>query len=473
MALTVTNTNTLALLNIVNRTSLAQSNTLKQLSTGLRINAARDDPAGLVAMESLNAEITAVNAAIDNSQRADAMLSVADGALAEISSLLTDIEGLVAASASEGGLTAAEISANQSQIDSAISSIDRIVSSANFNGKRLLDGSQGIQTTGVGAATFDNLKVYNRSESSSDLKITATVKTAATSAQGTVTMGVAATLTADIEFVVAGTEGTATISVGSGQTGAQVVAAINAATATTGVTATTNGAANFKIATSGTGSDDFVSLTVLSGGGVSAGTFNNVARTEGVDAVVTVNGEDVTGDGSDIYYSANGYSLSFSLGTNLDAAADTSNFTVKAAGGLTFQLGSSNSSKSTIGMNSVAAYTLGGGDSGGVLSDLRSGGSLDLAQSSSNSLKVVRKAVTDLAGVRGRVGGFQKFTIQPSINSLNSAKTSLTDAKSLIADTDFAVATSELNRQSVLMNSGMSLLGLANQQAAQILSLLG
>ncbi len=472
MALTITNTNTMTLLNIVNRTALNQSNTLKQLSTGFRINSGRDDPAGLIALESLNAEITAINAALSNNQRADAMLSTADGALGEISSLLTDIESLVASSASEGSLTAAEKAANQSQIDSAIESIDRIVSTTNFNGKRLVDGSQGVQTTGVTANTFENLRVYSRGQSTSDLTVTAKVKTAAASAQAVTTMG-AATLTADTELVIAGTEGTATITIGNGSDQDAVIAAINAATATTGVTATSDGTA-FNLATSGQGSDEFVSLTVLSGGTYSAGgPMANSGRQEGTNAVVTVNGEDITGDGADIYYNANGYSVSFSLGSSLDATNDTSNFTLKAAGGLTFQLGAGSSTRTTIGIDSVAAYSLGGGDSGGILSDIKSGGTLDLNQSSANSLKVVRKAISDVASVRGRVGGFQKFQVQASINNLNTTKTALTQATSAIGDTDFAVATSELNRQSVLMNSGISLLGLANQQAAQILSLLG
>ncbi|MCP4590949.1 MAG: hypothetical protein GY842_09400 [bacterium] len=476
MGLTVTNTNTLSLLNIINRTSANQSNTLQQLSTGYKINKGSDNPAGLIAMESLGAEITAVNAALDNNQRADSMLAVADGALTEVSSLLSDIESLVAASASDGGLSAAEKAANQSQIDSAISTISRIANATSFNGKQLLNGAQGIQTTGVGANTFNDLKVYSRNQSTSDLTVTATVKTAATSAQGTFTIAAGQTLSSQTTVAVTGTLGTATVTIGTGSNETAVAAAINTATALTGVVATVDGD-DVNLATSGQGSDEYVSATVLSGGGITAaaaGTqLNNISRTEGVDAVVTVNGSDITGDGTDIFYSANGYSLSFSLGTSLDAATDTSNFTLKASGGLTFQLGVDNTTRQTIGIDTTAAYALGGGDSGGHLSDLSSGGSLDLAQNSGNSLKVVRKAISDVATARGRIGGFQKFQVQTSINSLNSAKTSLTDAKSVIADTDYAVATSELNRQSVLLNSGISLLGLANQQAAQILSLLG
>ena len=103
----------------------------------------------------------------------------------------------------------------------------------------------------------------------------------------------------------------------------------------------------------------------------------------------------------------------------------------------------------------------------------KSGGTADLASKSANTLKAVRKAITQVAAAKGRIGGFQKFQIQTSINSLNQAKESLTSAKSVIADTDYAQATADLNRESVLLNSGISLLGMANQQASQILSLLG
>ena len=81
MGLTVTNTNTFQLLSILNRTSKAQNNVITQLSTGLRINRGADDPAGLIALKSLQAEIGAVDASIANNQRTDAVLGVADNAL--------------------------------------------------------------------------------------------------------------------------------------------------------------------------------------------------------------------------------------------------------------------------------------------------------------------------------------------------------------------------------------------------------
>ena len=473
MGLTVTNLNTMQLLNIVNRTSAKQSNVLTQLSTGFKINKASDDPAGLIAMENLSAELSSVNSGIANNQRADAMLATAAGGLTEISSLLSNIQSLVSASVNDSTLSQSEINANQSQIDDALSAIDRIANTTSFNGKQLLNGAQAIQVTGLTADTADNLKIFSRGQGSSNVDVTVTVNTAATSATGTITIASGATLSAASEVVITGSLGTATVTLGSGDNETAIATKINAATAATGVNAVVSGD-DVRLESSAVGSDEYLEFKVLSGGGLTGGTsLNGVNRTTGVDAVVTVNGRQLTADGADVSYSANGLSLEFSLGTSLDAASDTETFTVQASGGATFQLGVDANTQSTIGIDSLAAYNLGGGDAGALLSDLRSGGSADLSSNTANSLKAVRKAITQVASSKGRIGGFQKFQVQTSINSLQQQAESLTTARSLIADTDYAQATAELNRQSVLLNSGISLLGLANQQASQILSLLG
>ena len=474
MAMTITNTNTLNLLNIVNRTSLAQSNVLTQLSTGLKINRGADDPAGLIAMESLNAELTAVNAALDNNQRADAMLNVADGAITEISSLLSDIQGLVSASSSEAGLSASEKAANQAQIDSAISSIDRIVRTTSFNGKKLLDGNMSIRTSGVDSADVGSLKVYSRTNSSTATTVSVNVTNSATTATASLgSFGNGDAASGASTLAITGSLGTATITVASGATQAEVVTAINAAKDLTGVSAT-GAASAVGLNSTGYGTDEFVSVSVLSGGYINDGNnMSNVSRTEGTDATVVVNGTNAAVDGLDVNYSANGLSLSFSLTAALNTGGGTTSFTVQATGGATFQLGTDSTTRATIGMDSLASHTLGGGDSGGYLRELQSGGAFDVNTDVATAMKVVKKAIGDVASARGRIGGFQKFQVQTSINSLNATKAGLSDARSVIAETDYAVATAELNRQSVLLNSGIQLLGMANQQAAQILSLLG
>jgi flagellin len=108
--------------------------TLERLSTGLRINRGKDDPAGLIASENLRAEKTALMAAIGNAERTDQLVNIAEGGLQELSNLLTDLRGLVTSTANSAGLSAEEKQANQLQIDSILQTIDRLSDSTNFQG---------------------------------------------------------------------------------------------------------------------------------------------------------------------------------------------------------------------------------------------------------------------------------------------------------------------------------------------------
>lgn len=489
MGLTITNTNTLTLLNIINRTSARQSKALTQLSTGSKINSGADNPAGLIALENLKADLTAVSAAIDNNLRTDSQLAVAEAGLAEVSSLLTEIQSLVVSSSNSGGLSGAEIASNQAQIDSAISSIDRIVRSTSFNGKRLIDGSLGINTSGVDSSKVTNLRVFSRNQSTSASTITATITASAQTASaslGAATFGAGGTslnTSGTTDISITGTLGNAVIELGSGLTRDGIISAINEASAQTGVSAVSIGN-TIHLDTTGFGSDEFISVDVLSGGVLrETGTGTTYAmietsRSEGVDASVTINGQSANVDGLDVSYTANGISFQYSLNEDYGYGrtanrSNTETFNIETTGGATFQLGTDNTSRQTVGFNSMGSVKLGGGDSGGFLSDLRGGKSASLNNDTGTALKIIRKAIGDVATERGRIGAFQKFQVRPSINSLETQKTGLTKASSVIGDTDFAVATAELNRQSVLLNAGISLLGLANQQASQLLSLLG
>jgi flagellin len=475
MGLTVTNTNTLSLLNILNRTTSQQSKTLERLSTGFKINRGSDDPSGLIALQSLTAELTSVDAAIENNQRSDALLGVADGALTEVSSLLTSIESLVAKSTSSSTSTAAEIAANQSQIDAAIDSIDRIIRTTSFNGKKLLDGTFGISTSGVTDTQVTNLKVYSRGNGTSTQSFTVNVTGSATTASFNAASAGAGTLTAATQVSITGSLGTATVTLASGANAASVVASINQSKDLTGVSASVSGA-NIVLNSTSFGSDEFISVDVLSGGGFTGGgsISETSGKVTGQDATVLVNGQATAVDGLDVNFNGQGYSFSFSLNSSFaQQTATNSVFGIKAEGGATFQLGVDNSTKAILGIEALFSHKIGGGDTGGVLSDLKSGGSGDLNTDTTKALKVVKQAISDVALSRGRIGGFQKFTVQTSINSLTATKEGLTSAKSVIGDTDYAVDTAELNRQQVLLNSAISLLGLANNQTASILSLLG
>ena len=118
---------------------------LERLATGLRINAARDDPAGLIISELLRSDIRTIQQAIDNSTRANSVIATAEGAMNEMSAQLLELQGLIVESSNKAGLTQGELEANQLAVDSILDSIDRIASTTAFAGKKLLDGGENIE----------------------------------------------------------------------------------------------------------------------------------------------------------------------------------------------------------------------------------------------------------------------------------------------------------------------------------------
>jgi flagellin len=464
MGLTITNTNTLQLLSSLNRLSSQNSSTLQKLTTGFRINKGSDDPAGLIALQNLNAELTATDAAISSGQRANSLLGVADGALTEISSLLLDIESLAAASTNSAGLTQAEIAANQAQIDQAITSIDRIVQQTNFNGTKLLDGSQGIRTTRDATALTDtaDVRIFSRRTQSTSDALAINVTTAARVASAVIanTASVSAA-----NFAVQGKDGSATISVGAGEALTAVRDKIIAAAGQTGVSARVSGQRLIAVARQ-FGTDGFLSTSYIDGDA----DFTTVAYTAGVDAVATIAGQSVTADGLQFSFNQNGISGEFRLTTAGNAAGSAGTITV-TTGGATFQLGTNSTTRATIGVDSLMSHKLGANGTG-YLHELKSGGQYDVSKDPSKAVSIVREAISKVATAQGRIGGFQKFAVGSTLNSLEATKASLTEARGQIRDTDFATETAELSRQQVLLQSTISLLGVAGQQTSQILSLL-
>jgi flagellin len=450
------------LLNILNKTAESQTTSLLRLSTGMKINRGKDDPAGLIAVSSLNAELVGVEAAIMNGQRANSVLSVADGALVEVESLLKEIETLAAQSTSSGGLSNAEISANQAQIDNAVNSINRIIQTTSFNGKKLLDGQQSVRATASAPTEVTDVKIFSRPTSSSSQTFAVDVVNAGAVASATVatTASVSAA-----QFTVAGTLGTATIAVQDSDTLATVRDKIISAAAETGVSAAVNGT-TLSIQSREYGDDAFVSASFISGDT----DFLTVAYTEGTDADVTVNGQNAFVDGLNVSFNSNGTSGEFVL-TDVGNVVGTAGDLNIAGGGMTFQLGTTSSTQSTMGIEGMFVHQL--GDSNiGYLSQVKSGGSNDLSNDANQAILIAKSALNQIATQRGRIGGFQKFQVDTSINSLNAQKEALEGARGVINDTDYALETAELSRSQVLLQSAISLLGVASQQSSQILSLL-
>ena len=187
--------------------TLARSNAslqqaLTRLSTGLRINVGKDDPAGLIASEVLRSDIVSVQKAIGNSQRANQMIAIADSALGQATSLLNDIRGLVTESANKGALSDAQIAANQLQVDSSLEALNRIAQTTSFQGRRVLDGSLDFITTAGSIASIEDFQIDQANfGTASSIGVSVTIANAAAQATLTSTgFSAAANATATLNF---------------------------------------------------------------------------------------------------------------------------------------------------------------------------------------------------------------------------------------------------------------------------------
>ena len=113
-----------------------------RLSTMKRINRASDDPAGMIAAESLRAEIEAIGAAERNVSRASGMLNVADSAMSQVNGLITKIRSNVVDVAS-AGLSDGEVKAKQMEVDAALAAINRIGATTSYGGSKLFNTAGG------------------------------------------------------------------------------------------------------------------------------------------------------------------------------------------------------------------------------------------------------------------------------------------------------------------------------------------
>ncbi|MCK4658794.1 MAG: flagellin [Phycisphaerae bacterium] len=473
------NTNVQSLISrrVLNTQNQALNRSLSRLSTGLRINSGRDDPAGLIASEDLRSTKVAISAAIDNARRADSVISVAEGSLQEISSLLLQLESLVDRTANEGGLSPNEVEANQLQIDTILESIDRISNESAFNSIRLLDGNLDFTTSGVNAQHLTNTEIRSAKIPNGGYR-DVVMEVQASSLQGRLdyTGGALASNTA---FQIRGNYGTELFSFASGAATSAVAFAINSTSDLTGVTASANGN-TVSFQSTNFGADAIVSVSVLDG------TFalqdrNAAAATEnyGRNGTIVVNGSLATVDGLNAVINAGSMSMKLTLDSDLAQSATTTSFQI-TGGGAVFSIASevSLAGQATIGLGSVTAGSLGkqitGTGSFVYLSSLRSGGANDMdSKNFTMSQRVTREAIAQISTMRGRVGTFQTNTLDTMISMLQVTNENLSAAESAIRDADFAVEASELTRAQILVNSSMMTLQQANQQPATVLQLLG
>ncbi len=498
---------------------------LQRLSTGLRINRGGDDPAGLIISERIRSDIRGVQQGIDNAERASSVISTTEAGLSEVSELLNSIKALIVKSANTGANSEEERKANQLEIDSAIDSITRISNTASFAGLKLLNGSMDYTLSGVPATDIAHASVFGASFVAAnnlrvDVDVLASAQTGALFLRGDYTGPLSAfngQVVSTTTLRIQGAKGVGEITVVSGASLSAIVTGVNNITSLTGVEAAlinpTTALSGLVFRSTEYGSGPFVQVERLGGPGNPAqnyfrtykfadstplppfATFNWATligsgqltlgkHDTGRDVSALVNGTLATGDG--LALSVNSPALSLKMILAEDFATDPTlpaTFFHVTGGGALFQLGPQVTAQqqTNIGVQSIAASSLGGTIVNGslqFLNSLKEGQGNSIAASAqrndySQASTILEAAIDEVSVLRGRMGAFERNVLQTNVRSLQASFENLSASESVIRDADFAYETSQLTRAQILTSAGTTVLTLANQQAQQVLQLLG
>ena len=488
MARINTNVPSLIAQNNLRRSNTDLSTRLQRLSTGLRINRGADDPAGLIVSERLRSEMKGIGQAIENSERASSVIATTEGYLAEVADLLNSIKSLVVNSANTGGISEQEIEANQLEVDSAIESITRISNTASFAGLQLLNGSleyltSGMNSNDIAGASIHGVQFGTNSSVSVSVEVTQSAQTGALFLSAPT-----GALASSVTLEIAGQLGVQTLTFVSGTALSAVLAAVNTVRDTTGISA---GLRNSASQLSGLyfnsidyGSDAFVSVRKIGSGGAFFNTYSApggsaTQRDTGRNVSAIINGALATGNGTSVSLNTPALAIDVDLSEAFATAVTgtPSSFNI-TGGGAMFQLGPSitTTQQVGIGIQSVAASRIGGTSIAGArffLDSIKSGQTNSLVQGrNAEASEVLDAAIAEVSLLRGRLGAFERNTLQTNSRSLQIGLENITSSESKIRDTDFAAETAAMTRAQILQQAGTSVLATANSSAQNVLQLL-
>jgi len=296
MALTV-NTNIASLTAQRNLTGSQNdlSTSLQRLSSGLRINSAKDDAAGLAISERFTAQIRGLNQGIRNANDGISVAQTAEGAMSEITNNLQRIRELAVQSANASN-TADDRSALQVEVNALLSEIQRVATNTNFNGNQLLNGTFNGATFQVGANKGETVDFGNIADMQTAALGSTTTNTSAGLSANSSTITVLTAVTAGT-FTIDSGNGNGAVSIGgldaaaSAQVSAgDLVTAINNVSSQTGVGATYNTSTGAIVLNS-----EAAVVTIAGAGatatttGIAAGTNNTVSTTTGISSLTVAN----------------------------------------------------------------------------------------------------------------------------------------------------------------------------------------
>jgi flagellin len=459
---------------------------VQRISSGLRINSAKDDAAGLSIAERFTTQIRGLGVAVRNANDAISLAQTAEGALGGVSGNLQRIRELAVQSANATN-SASDRAALQSEAAQLIAETQRVGASTSFNGIKLLDGSFAQQNFQVGANSGETIAISSIVDSRTsalgsntlvaDGTITGAVVTGSATANG---------LSAETDLALSTSAGTVSAIAYAANSGADGIAtAVNNAASGIGITATASNSATLTLGGPGTISFNLaggaagantaaISAVVTSASDLSnlATAINGVAGTTGVTASFT-NGNKA----SLTLTSSDGRNIGIGSFANSTAGNDTAVFggttlteagTVSAVQTGTVSLSSNKGPIATATANADAF-----GSAGVNTSTFTALATVDISTAAGaiSALAVLDTSLSQVNSGRAELGAIQnRFT--STISNLQISGENQTASRSRILDADFAAETANLSRAQVLQQAGNAMVAQANQLPQGVLALL-
>jgi len=487
MASTInTNINSLTAQRNLGMSASSLSTSIQRLSSGLRINSAKDDAAGLAISERFTSQVRGMNQAVRNANDGISLAQTAEGALKASGDILQRVRELAVQSANATN-SASDRQALQAEVGQLVSELDRISQTTAFNGTKLLDGSFGTQQFQVGAnanqtitAATANLRtsVYGNNQN------TNAGAAAATTGAGTngVTGGA---------VTINGSIGSATVTLATNGTAQASAALVNAQTVNTGVTATARtdvslafgaiGAYTLNIQSDNSAAQaiSFSLSATSTAEGLSAAVaaINDQSSKTGVVASLNSTGSAViltNQTGNDITVSdtttANAGAVTVQ---KLDSAAANAGAAVTLAADTTANNGTASGYVTLDSSKSFATAVVAGNTLTAGSSALKKVSDLDITSfaKASDALKTVDSAIAFISGSRASLGALQS-RFETAIGNLQTTSENLSASRSRILDADFAQETANLSRAQILQQAGTAMVAQANQLPQGVLALL-
>ena len=433
------------------------STSLQRLSSGLRINSAADDAAGLAIASQFTTQINGTNQAVNNANDAISEAQTAGGALSTLTDNLQSIRTLAVESAN-GSNSSSDRAALDQEVQQQIAEITRIASQTSFNGQNVLDGSSGTTVYQVGANVGNTISVNLAQGVRADQ------------------IGQVATATSGNVTTTALTGSNLTIQVGTGTAvaiGASVAGSANASNSLAGEAA---GSAYSKVAAINAAASTYA-LSINGTAIYAAGTaVANGATLTAANVVSQIN----------LYTSQTGVTAGLSSTGALQlSASDGRDINLTEAIGAGATGGGAHEAAQTTGTINLSASSnivIGGGGSadvgfaaGGQTISL---GNATLANANvltvagaNSTIAAVDSALATVSSFQSTLGAIQnRFT--STVSNLQATSQNLTSSRSTIQDADFAAETANLTKSQVLQQAGISVLAQANQEPQLILKLL-